>query len=63
MGLCNSAVEEHMNALFGKSRADRIRQSTKLLKPEDRELSIVEAICEALKGKEGKYTLPFRFKK
>ncbi|MCC5643202.1 three-Cys-motif partner protein TcmP [Nostoc sp. CHAB 5824] len=62
MGLGNAAVEEHMNALFGKIRADQVRQQLKMLKPEERELTVVEAICEALKEMGGEYVLPFRFK-
>ncbi|MEB3220107.1 MAG: three-Cys-motif partner protein TcmP [Nostocales cyanobacterium 94392] len=62
MGLGNSAVEEHINALFGKERADKVREQLKILTPQERELTIVEAICEALKEMGGEYVLPFRFK-
>jgi three-Cys-motif partner protein len=62
MGLGNAAVEEHMNALFGKTRADKVRETLKALNPEERELTIIESICEALKEMGGEYVLPFRFK-
>lgn len=62
MGLNNTAVEEHLNGLFGKTRADELREKIKLLKPQERELTIVEAICEALKEMGGEYVLPFCFK-
>lgn len=62
MGLGNSAVKEHMNALFGEERADKLREQLKPLQPQERELTIVEAICEALKEMGGEYVLPFRFK-
>lgn len=62
MGLGNADVEEHMNALFGKIRADQMREKLKTLKPEERELTVVEALCEALKEMGGEYVLPFRFK-
>jgi three-Cys-motif partner protein len=62
MGLGNSSVQEHMNALFGKERADQVRQRLRSMPPLERELSIVEAICEALKEMGGKHVLPFRFK-
>ncbi|WP_254444701.1 three-Cys-motif partner protein TcmP [Anabaena sp. UHCC 0187] len=62
MGLGNTAVEEHINALFEKTRADKLREQLKALKAEERELTIVEAICEALQELGGKYVLPFRFK-
>jgi three-Cys-motif partner protein len=62
MGLSNDAVKEHMNALFGKVRADQVREKLNKLSPQERELSVVEAICEALKEMGGQYVLPFRFK-
>lgn len=62
MGLNNDAVKVHMNALFGEYRGDIIRQQLNELNPQERELTIVEAICEALQEMGGKYTLPFRFK-
>ncbi|MEH2265062.1 three-Cys-motif partner protein TcmP [Nostoc sp.] len=62
MGLSNAAVEEHMNALFGKITADQVREQLKTLNPQERELTVVEAICEALKEMGGEYVLPFRFK-
>jgi three-Cys-motif partner protein len=62
MGLSNDAVEPHMNALFGQARADQVRERLKPLASKERELTVVEAICEALKEMGGKYVLPFRFK-
>ena len=62
MGLSNEIVRDHMNALFGQTRADEIREELKILTPKDRELTIVEAICEALKEMGTKYVLPFCFK-
>lgn len=62
MGLGNSSVKEHMNALFGETRADSLREKLQALKSEEREVTIVEAICEALQEMGGKYVLPFRFK-
>lgn len=62
MGLHNSAVTEHMNALFGKERADALREQLQPMSPYKRELTIVEAICQALKEIGGTYPLPFRFK-
>jgi hypothetical protein len=62
MGLSNDAVKEHMNALFGKVRADQVREKLNKLNPQERELSVVEAICEALKEMGGQYVLPFRFR-
>mgnify|MGYP000061177452 CR=1 FL=1 len=62
MGLSNDAVQEHMNALFGQERADKVRKKLIPLNPQERELTVVEAICEALKEMGGKYVLPFRFR-
>jgi three-Cys-motif partner protein len=64
MGLGNEAVEEHMNALFGQARADRLREkfSNRVLDPTARELVIVEQMKQALEEMGGKHVLPFRFR-
>ncbi|MFB8792322.1 MAG: three-Cys-motif partner protein TcmP [Potamolinea sp.] len=62
MGLHNQAVEKHMNSLFGKERADNLREQLETKLPDERELIIVEAISQALKEIGGEYVLPFRFK-
>jgi three-Cys-motif partner protein len=62
MGLPNQAVDRHMNALFGKKRADALRERLSGLNTADREIAIVEEIAEALKALGGKYVLPFTFK-
>jgi len=62
MGLGNSAVEDHINALFGKQRGDQLRNQLQDLNPQERELTIIEAICSALKEMGGHYPLPFCFK-
>jgi three-Cys-motif partner protein len=62
MGVANDIVEEHMNALFGADRADELRRATQSLSPEQRELTIVEALCKALNPDGKRYILPFAFK-
>lgn len=62
MGLGNEAVTEHMNALFGETQANELRKKIKNLSSQQRELSIVEAIVEALQKVGGQYTVPFCFK-
>ena len=62
MGLNNELVEEHMNALFGKERADALRAKLVTLSAADRELTIVEELCSALNPTGERYVLPFRFK-
>jgi three-Cys-motif partner protein len=62
MGMANKVVEEHINVLFGKDRADALRNKLEVFKSEDREAAIVEALAEALKELGAKYVLPFCFK-
>lgn len=64
MGLGNAVVEEHMDALFGKERADKLRERFKMqdLKPHEREAFIVEEMKAALEEMGGEYVLPFRFR-
>lgn len=61
MGLGNDAVRKHMEALFG-DRAGEMAERLQPLDPVDRELLIVEELCEALIDMGGKYVLPFRFR-
>ena len=63
MGISNEVVEEHMDALFGRDRAEALRADLDGLTPADRELAIVESLCNALKTMGGKYVLPFRFRR
>jgi len=62
MGLSNDLVRAHMDALFGKERADALREHLEAMAPVDRELAIVEELVQALKEMGGKYVLPFRFR-
>ncbi len=63
MGLANDAVEGHMDALFGKARADSLRWrfADQSHSPQIREAFIVEEMCQALHEMGGKFVLPFRF--
>lgn len=61
MGLGNESVKEHIDSLFGEEKASELRKRINKLKPKDRELAIVESLCEALVEMGGKYTLPFTF--
>lgn len=56
------AVEQHIDALFGKERADELRSLPPSMSSSDRELFIIEAISQSLKENAGQYVLPFRFK-
>lgn len=62
MGLTNPYVEDHMNALFGKERADKLRDQLQNMEPFEREMTIVEKMSEALREMGGMYVLPFGFK-
>lgn len=62
MGLNNSVVRDHMDALFGSTRSEELRKNLAPLSPRLRELTIVEAISEALRDMGGDYVLPFTFK-
>lgn len=62
MSLNNPFVEERMDALFGKKRADELRGLPKTMSSSERELSIIETISQALREGAGQYVLPFRFK-
>jgi len=62
MGLSNPMVMEHMNSLFGAERAATLRMKLNSLSPADRELTVVEELCQAIKSYENRYTLPFRFR-
>jgi three-Cys-motif partner protein len=62
MGLNNELVKEHMNALFAKDRADRMRAELEKLSAGRRELMIVEQLCSALNPTGDRLVLPFGFK-
>ncbi len=62
MGLNNEVVREHMNALFGKERADALRRRLPGLSPADRENLIVEELANSLKALGAPFVLPFAFK-
>ncbi len=64
MGLGNREVEEHMNSLFGKERADILRErfNSTALQPFEREAFIVDEMKCALEEMGGKFVIPFRFR-
>ncbi|MBE3096211.1 MAG: three-Cys-motif partner protein TcmP [Planctomycetota bacterium] len=62
MGLGNTYVEDHMNALFGKDKADALRAELRLLDSGDCELAVVERLCQALDPDHRRFVLPFRFR-
>jgi three-Cys-motif partner protein len=62
MGIPNDKVYIHMAALFGQDRAEKLRDVLRETSPVDCEVTIIEALAEALKDLGGKFVLPFRFK-
>jgi three-Cys-motif partner protein len=62
MGLGNTFVQDHIDALFGIERGAHLRQRLISLNPQQRELQILEEIIEALRDLGGKYVLPFCFR-
>jgi three-Cys-motif partner protein len=63
MGIDNKAVKEHMQSLFGEEQAIALRNKLKRKFPDQRELLIIEELCQTLKAYGSRYVLPFRFKK
>ena len=63
MGINNPFVGKYMDTLFGTENAENLRTNIQTMTPSERELSIIEAISQALKEKAGEYVLPFCFKK
>jgi len=62
MGLNNDIVREHMDALFGKERAEDLRTDLAGTNPSERETLIVENLSKSLKEMGAAYVLPFTFK-
>ena len=62
MGISNEFVEKHMDALFGEERAKQLRKKLIGITPEERELTIVEELCQAIKETGRNFVLPFRFR-
>jgi hypothetical protein len=61
-GIGNKAVAGHMDALFGKERADALRARLPGLSPELREALILEELATEIKTLGGTHVLPFTFR-
>ena len=61
MGISNPAVESHMRALF-EDQFDVLAEKVKGLPATEREVQVIESLCQAIKGYGTRFTLPFRFK-
>ena len=62
MGMSNPMVKPHMDSLFGEKRADILRPKLDLCNPRQRELMVIEELCQAIKSYGSRFTLPFRFR-
>jgi three-Cys-motif partner protein len=62
MGLSNALFEDHMGALFGKEKVLELKNFLANQNPKNRELLVVEELCQSLKGYGTRFTLPFRFR-
>ncbi|USG64038.1 three-Cys-motif partner protein TcmP [Brevibacillus ruminantium] len=61
MGITNKIVEKHMNSIFGEEYANELRQKVANMSPDERELTIVNALAHSLSDDGKNYVLPFRF--
>ncbi|MGO9547280.1 MAG: three-Cys-motif partner protein TcmP [Rhodomicrobium sp.] len=61
-GINNPGVEGHMNALFGKERAEALRKRLPGLRPDLREAAILEELANEIKALGGRFVLPFTFR-
>ncbi len=62
MGLNNDFVRSHIDALFGKKLAQKLRSEVEGKRAAEREQLIVEGICQAIRSYGNRYILPFCFK-
>ena len=63
MGVDNDAIKPHMISLFGEERLNYVRsECDKTASPAEREVIVVQELCNALKRNCSRYVLPFRFK-
>ncbi len=63
MGVNNDVIRQHMASLFGKERLNSIRSKLfDVLDSNEREMIVVQELCDALRQNGSKFVLPFRFK-
>lgn len=61
-GISNPVVADHIDALFGREKADALRAKLPGKTPELREALILEELAKEIKTLGGRYVLPFTFK-
>jgi hypothetical protein len=62
-GINNDLVRSHMDALFGASRIDRMRNVAEGMSVADRETFVLEELAQALKELGARHIIPFRFRR
>ena len=63
MGINNDVVMPHMISLFGEEKINYLRREfEKVASPKEREIIVVQELCNVLKNNGSRYVLPFRFK-
>lgn len=62
MGVNNEAVKQHMISLFGSNYLEKVRNECIGKAPQEREMIVVQYLCDALKNYGSKFVLPFRFR-
>jgi len=63
MGINNDFVKTHMISLFGDEQLRSVRnECEKVTNPSEREMIIIQELCNTLKKSGSRFVLPFRFK-
>jgi three-Cys-motif partner protein len=63
MGINNDGVMPHMISLFGEEKLNYLRREfEKATSPKEREIIVVQELCNVLKNNGSRFVLPFRFK-
>ena len=62
MGVNNDAIKSHMTSLFGDKQLQMLRQECSDKSSDEREMIVVQALCDALRNNGSQFVLPFRFK-
>jgi three-Cys-motif partner protein len=62
MGVDNEAVKQHMVSLFGEEQLAIVRSECQDKSPVEREMIVVEGLCNILRKSGSRFVLPFRFR-
>jgi three-Cys-motif partner protein len=63
MGLTNMVVDHHMENIFGADGIAALRERVRGRSSGERELLVIDAMVEALRGMGGRFVLPFGFRR